>query len=231
MFWILIIAAASVVIILIANGDRGSILGLEPAQFATLSIMSLWAIFIGTGFFGGGSRLGEIFRNLAIWSLIIVMLMAGYVFRFELQDVGSRLSGGIIPGSPISTSTALGEQEVTLIRSQNGHFEANVTLNNAPARFLIDTGATSVVLTHQDAQSAGIEVDQLSFNSVHRTANGLGRFARATIDRFQLGGISRENMPVFVAKPELLSTSLLGQTFLESLKSYERRGDRLMLRD
>jgi aspartyl protease family protein len=76
-----------------------------------------------------------------------------------------------------------------------------------------------------------MDVDELNFSIRTQTANGTGRAARASIDQFYLGGIERRNMTVLVAEPGRLAQSLLGQQFLESLHSYEKRGDRLTLRD
>ena len=188
-------------------------------------------MLIGSAVFGRGTGIYETLKQLGIWVLIILMLMAGYVFRFDLQDIASRFSGGIIPGSPISTSDQNGRNTVTLIRSDNGHFEAAAGVNGQTIRFLVDTGATAIVLSARDAQAAGIDPNQLNFSIRTQTANGTGRAARATIDAFYLGGIERRNMSVLVAEPGRLGQSLLGQQFLESLHSYEKRGDRLTLRD
>lgn len=231
LFWVIAGLIGIVLILLIASGDTGTTLGFETNQFATAAVSGLWALLIGTAVFGRGTSFFETAKQLGIWILIILALMAVYVFRFDLQDVASRFSGGIIPGSPISTVDDAGRQTVTLIRSDNGHFEATAGVNGNSVRFLVDTGATSIVLSHADAGSAGIDVNNLRYSIRTQTANGTGRAARAEIDQFYLGGIERRNMPVLVAEPGRLDQSLLGQQFLESLHSYEKRGDRLTLRD
>ena len=231
LFWVLAGFLGLVLIILIASGDTGTALGFEANQFGTAAVAAVWALLIGGAVFGRGTSLYETLKQLGIWILIILMLMAAYVFRFDLQDFASRFSGGIIPGSPISTTGDDGRNTVTLIRSDNGHFEAAAGVNGQSIRFLVDTGATAIVMSARDARAAGIDVDQLNFNIRTQTANGTGRAARATIDQFYLGGIERNNLTVMVAEPGRLVQSLLGQQFLESLHSYEKRGDRLTLRD
>ena len=230
-FWILIGLMGVLLILLIASGDTGTTLGFETNTFATAAVSGLWALLIGTAVFGNGPGLAESIKQLAIWAIIILVLTAGYVFRFDLQDLGSRFTGGLIPGSPISTVSNNGSTEVTLVRSDNGHFEAVAAVNEQSVRFLVDTGATSIVLSADDAQAAGIDVSNLNYTIITQTANGTGRSALAGIKSLYLGGIERKNMTVMVAEPGKLGQSLLGQQFLESLSSYEKRGDRLTLRD
>ena len=230
-FWIIIGIAGLVLIALIVSGDTGKTLGFESGQFASASIMALWALLIGGAAFGGGVKFGDTIKQLSIWVLIIVSLMGGYVFRYDLQDIGSRMTGGIIPGSPISTMNDNGRTVVTLIRSDNGHFEATADVNGQTVNFLVDTGASAIVLSHEDAKTVGINTDNLAYTIVVQTANGAGRSARARIDSLYVGGIERKKLRVMVAEPGKLGQSLLGQQFLESLSSYEKRGDRLTLRD
>ncbi|MGI9367163.1 MAG: TIGR02281 family clan AA aspartic protease [Rhizobiaceae bacterium] len=230
-FWGMIGLLGLLLIILIASGDTGTTLGFETNQFAVVAVSALWAVLIGTALIGRSGGLIQVLRQLGIWVLIILALMATYVFRFDLQDIASRFSGGIIPGSPISSTNDDGLTVVTLIRSENDHFEATAGVNGKTIRFLVDTGASSVVLSAEDAQLAGLNPASLDYSVRTQTANGTGRAARATVNNLYLGGIERKNFPVLVAQPGRLGQSLLGQQFLESLHSYEKRGDRLTLRD
>ena len=230
-FWILIGILGLILIALITSGDTGKTLGFESNKFAAFSVMALWAVLIGSGVFSRGIKFGDTIKQMVIWVVIILILMSGYVFRYDMQDMASRLSGGLVPGSPISTINDEGRTEVTLIRSENGHFEANAGVNGKTVRFLVDTGATAIVLNTLDAELVGINIDALSFTVLTQTANGTGRSAKARIKSLYLGGIERQNLTVLVAEPGQLDQSLLGQQFLESLASYEKRGDRLTLRD
>lgn len=220
-----------VLIALIASGDTGTTLGFETNVFAGAAVSFLWAIVIGSAVFSRGTSFAGALRQLAIWVLIVLALMAIYVFRYDLQDVAARFTGGIVPGSPISRVGDEGRTTVTIVRSDNGHFEAVAGINGVSVRFLIDTGATSIVLSAQDARAAGIDPDSLDYTIATQTANGIARSARAVIETLYLGGIERKKMQVLVAQPGRLGRSLLGQQFLESLSSYEKRGDRLTLRD
>jgi len=207
-FWLIMGLIGAVLFILIANHDQGSLWGIDNSRFAAFAIMSVWAVVIASAAFGRGQSFGRIARQLVIWLFIIVVLMSLYVFRFDLQDFGSRLTGGIIPGSPISSVNSDGARQVTLIRSPNGHFEADAFINGKPVRFLVDTGASAIVLSARAATSAGLDLNQLNFSVVTQTANGRGRAARAVIDKLTLGSIVRINMRVLVAEPGRLNQSL-----------------------
>lgn len=231
LFWIIIGVLGASLIGLIINHDKGTLLGIENNQFASFVVISMWGVLIASAAFGRGRALGETLKQLAIWLAIILVLMAGYVFRYELQDIGARLTGGLIPGSPISRIGLSGGHEVTLIRSPNGHFEADIRIDGTTVRFLIDTGASTIVLSAADARRVGIDLATLNYSVLTQTANGRGRAARANIASLRIGSIERQKLQVLIAAPGRLGQSLLGQDFLESLSSYEKRGDRLTLRD
>jgi aspartyl protease family protein len=170
-------------------------------------------------------------RNFAIWIAVFLVLMTGYLYRFELQDVVHRLSGGLLPGSPISTTSDDGRLQTLLIRSDSGHFEADGRANGAPVRFLVDTGASVIVLSNEDADAAGISTGDLSYSIPVTTANGRTTAARIALDEVSIGDITRYKVQAMVAKPGALGQSLLGMSFLSSLSSFEFRGDRLVLSD
>lgn len=230
-FWVIAGAAAFVLIALLASGDSGEVMGLETGLFATLSITTLWGAFLASSLLGTRTNWGMAAVQLSIWALIILTLMALYAFRYELQDIGHRFTGGLLPGSPISATYGEGRKEVTIIRSSNGHFEVDADINSKNIRFLIDTGASSIVLTHADAERAGIAVENLNYNIPVMTANGISRAALSYITSLRVAEITRRNLRITIAQPGRLGQSLLGQQFMESLSSYERRGDRLTLRD
>lgn len=190
-----------------------------------------WGLFVMAGMFGSGIGILRAFRDLAIWAVILVAIAGGYVFRHDLQDVASQFTAGLIPGSPHSSVDDEGRLQVTLFRAPNGHFEADVAVQGTPVRFVLDTGASTVVLSARDARRVGLDPDSLRFDVLTRTANGTGRAASVILNEVRLGRIVRRDVRALVARPGSLYVSLLGQNFLDSLSSYERRGNRITLRD
>jgi aspartyl protease family protein len=95
---------------------------------------------------------------------------------------------------------------------------------------VLDTGASSVVLTQEAAKTAGLPLELLNYSVNVDTANGRSRAAPVTIDRLVVGDIVERAVPALIAQPGHLRTSLLGMSFLNRLESWEVRGDKLMLR-
>ena len=122
-----------------------------------------------------------------------------------------------------------GSAQFTTTRAPDGHFYADVRINGATSRMLIDTGATSVILSRADAQRAGIQARPGEFTSIARTAGGEIGLKPVTIDRIALGSIDSRHVEAMVAETDL-PVSLLGQSFLERVGTVEISGNELRLR-
>lgn len=230
-FWFAIGALALGLVLLLLSGDTGTVFGMEDDSFARIVYLGVLGAIIAAGIVGSGMRFGHVARTMAIWLLLLLVLMAGYQYRYELQDVASRLSAGLIPGSPLSITDADGRAAVMIDRLANGHFEVRAEINGAPLIVMIDTGATSTVLTFEDARRAGYEPEALRFEIPIMTANGQASAARAVADEIRIGDIVRRRVPVMVAQSGRLERSLLGMNFIGTLSGFDMRGERLVLRD
>ena len=229
--WIVLGAMALGLVLLVANGDTGSVLGIEDETYArTLYLGALGAV-IAVGILGSGQRFGELARSLAVWLLILLILMAGYQYRYELQDVAHRVSAGLLPGSPMSVADSEGRAAVMIDRMSNGHFEVRAEVDGVPVTVVVDTGATSTVLTARDAARAGYYAADLSFTVPIMTANGQASAARVVVDELRVGEIVRRRTTLLVVEDGKLDRSLLGMNFIGSLSGFDMRGDRLILRD
>lgn len=231
LLWIVLGAMALGLVLLLASGDSGSVLGVGDETFARTLYLGALGVVIGAAILGSGIRLGHAARAMAVWALIILVLVAGYQYRYELQDVASRLTAGLIPGSPLSVSGEDGRAAVMLDRLANGHFEVRAEFDGVPVTTMIDTGATATVLTAEDARRAGYQPETLSFNVPIMTANGQARAARVVADEIRVGEIVRARVPVLVVEPGRLDRSLLGMNFIGTLSGFDMRGQRLILRD
>lgn len=118
--------------------------------------------------------------------------------------------------------------EIRLRRRANGHFYADAQVNGTTVEFLIDTGATSVALTREDAQRAGLRFNDSEVEVVAQGASGevWGKFV--TIDRLSLG--SKSARDVYGTILQGSEQSLLGQAFLSQFASVEIRDDTMVLR-
>ena len=161
----------------------------------------------------------------AIWIGVLAMLGLGYSYRGELGGVWTRLRSAVAPG--MAASTAPGEMVVT--QDDQGNFTLLGQVNGQPVRFVVDTGASDIVLTPADARRLGVDVDHLSYPHPTETANGVGRSAPYTARSLVIGGLALANVDMAIdAAP--MSTSLLGMSFLRRLESYQVRDGRLYLR-
>ena len=117
---------------------------------------------------------------------------------------------------------------IVLDRESNGHFFADVQINGAPVRVLVDTGATGIALSRDDARRAGLAVSAGMFEVVGEGANGdvHGEFVR--LDRVSLGSKTVEGIAAVVLDEG--NHSLLGQNFLSKFDTVEIRGDKMYLR-
>ena len=218
-------------VILVATHDSGTVGSMASRDFAHLVMLSALALVIGSGALAARGHFGATVRALAAWLLVILILVAGYQYRYELQDVASRVTAGLIPGSPLSITDADGRLTVILERRAHGHFTAQGSIDGKAVDFLVDTGATSTVLTYADARNAGFDVDSLSFTVPVSTANGRANAASVRGVDIGVGGIERRNQTVLIAADGALEQSLLGMSFITSLSGFDMRGDRLILRD
>ena len=119
---------------------------------------------------------------------------------------------------------------VEIARGNTGEFGLQATINGVNAPMVIDTGATSVVLTWETAKAAGLPLELLAFNVEVETAAGHTRAARLTLDRLAVGKLVERSVPALVVPRGQMKTNLLGMSFLDRLESWEVRPDKLMLR-
>ena len=225
------VIAAAALLALLWGGEADTIFGMDGDMVVRAMMLGAIGVAIGAGILGSGIRFGEMTRTIAIWLGILVALVGGYQYRYELQDIASRLTAGLVPGSPISVTDAQGRRTVIVEKQPNGHFETRAEVNGKPVYFLIDTGATTTVLSYDDARAVGYDLSVLAFNIPVSTANGTARAARVTADEIRIGEIFRNRQTVFVAGPGQLGQSLLGMSFLSTLAGYDVRGDRMVLLD
>ncbi len=230
-FWIAMALLAAGLVALVATNDAGTVLGMESGSFASVLYLGVLALVIGAGMIGRRIPLASTLKTVTAWLVILLVLVGGYQYRYELQDVASRITAGFVPGSPISVLSADGENAVRLEKLAHGHFGALAEVDGETVDFLVDTGATTTVLSAADAERIGIDVGNLNFGIPISTANGVARAARTVVDEIRIGTISRSRLPILVAAPGTLSQSLLGMNFIGSLSGFDVRRDVMILRD
>ncbi len=231
LFWIVMGMIGLGLVLLILNDSSGQTFGIANDDFSTLVWLAPLVLVIGTVVLRSGRPPGTLARQFGGWVVIVLVLIAGYQYRYELQDLASRVSAGLVPGSPLALGEEDGRATVTLQKALNGHFEARVLVNGTAIRAVVDTGASGTVLSAADARLIGLDLDALRYTVPVATANGVTNAAGARAEQIAIGGIVRDDMPILVAAPETLGQSLLGMSFISTLSGFDVRGDRMILRD
>jgi aspartyl protease family protein len=170
-------------------------------------------------------RFSDVLEAALLWIVVALLLVLGYTYRFELRDVSEQVLAEFIPGRAVSKG-----RTVEIARSGSGSFSLAMQVNGARVPMVLDTGASSVVLTQEAAKAAGLPLEVLNYSVNVDTANGRARAAPVTLDRISIGGITERSVPALIAQPGQLRMSLLGMSFLNRLESWEVRGERLLMR-
>jgi aspartyl protease family protein len=169
--------------------------------------------------------LGQTARHVVVWAAILVLLGVGYTFRDDLASAALRVRSAIIPAYAVATAPG----SMVIGRGEGGGFYVMGKVNGAPVRFLVDTGATQIVLSPADAGRAGLATASLKYSDPSETANGVGYGAAGSVRSLVVGPVSLADAPVTINQAPM-SASLLGMPFLDHFASIEVRGDRLFLR-
>jgi aspartyl protease family protein len=165
-------------------------------------------------------------QAIAISGGILMGLLVLYASRDELSAALDRAIGDIGSGRTVVTPGG----EVVTARKTDGSFVVSGRVNGHEARFIFDTGASTVVLRAENAAALGFKPDSLNYSIPVSTANGTALAAPVIIESLSVGPITEKNVRALIAKSGVLHANLLGMTFLERLASYEVRGNRLILR-
>ena len=128
-------------------------------------------------------------------------LPTGFVYRFELQGFGNRLLAGLVPGRATIITDSEGQQEVVLHKMLNGHFETGATVNGQEISMLVDTGASSIALSYEDAERIGLDPANLNYIVTVMTANGRAQAAPVMLEEISIGPITRRNIGARMAMP------------------------------
>ena len=226
LLWVLLIGLLIAVLVLIAQHGQGTVGPLSTNDFGSLAYQLAILIFLAAAVLTMfRERFTQAIVYAVLWVIVALVLVIGYSYRYDLGDVAERVMAELVPGHVISHG-----RSVEVARSGGGDFAIAAQINGARAHMVLDTGASSVVLTQDDAKAAGLPIDLLDYTVSIDTANGRTRAAPVTLDRLAVGGLEERSVEALVVQPGQLHTSLLGMSFLNRLQSWQVVGDRLVLK-
>lgn len=219
------------VLFLITVGMQSGASRLDGDGAMQLVYYGLLVSLIGSGILASQRNLGEAARNLGLWVLIILVLSSVFVFKDDAQNFASRLTAGLIPGRAAVITDVDGRKSAILSMGDNGHYAVDASVNGVTVPMMVDTGATTIALSYEDADRIGLNPGSLSFSSTVMTANGPARTAYVTLPEIEVAGIRRTNVEAGIAERGKLGGSLLGMNFLTQLRSFSFSGNEMTLQD
>ncbi|WP_286759112.1 MULTISPECIES: retropepsin-like aspartic protease family protein [Sulfitobacter] len=181
-------------------------------------LIVLMAMVAGWFFIQSRQGWNKTLQQVAVWAMIFTGVAAGYGLWEDINRQGD------IPRQAYEASTG----SVTLPRARDGHYYLTATINGTPLRFVVDTGATDMVLTRADAEAAGLSPDRLNYLGRASTANGEVRTAYVRLDEVELGGVRDTDVPAVVNEGEMRQ-SLLGMGYLQRWGRIEITNGELIL--
>jgi aspartyl protease family protein len=189
-------------------------------DYGSLLYLGLLLLLVGGSYaIASRGRMAQVLTQGAIWALIFLGTIAAYGLWPEIRSA-------MIPTQQ-SLLTPEG-QAVTVPRAVNGHYYLTLRINDVPVVFTVDTGATDLVLSRDDARAVGIRPEDLAYLGMAGTANGTVRTARVTLDEVALEQIVDRDVHAVVTDGEL-DGSLLGMSYLHNFSRLEIAEGELIL--
>lgn len=189
----------------------------DSQTIGSLVYLTLLLCAVGGWFIASQRKnLGKMAQFAAVWGFIFL----GFIVAVGLwNDIRSDIA---------PRQSVMADNTVTVPRASDGHFYLTLEVNGVPTRFVVDTGATAIVLSMQDAVAAGIDTDALIFSGRANTANGTVQTAPVRLDSLSLSGTPETNVRAVVNGGEMRE-SLLGMSFLNRFSRLEIAGGQLLL--
>jgi aspartyl protease family protein len=213
---LIIVAAVLLGLGALAFTFRDALPPIPPGGWMQAIYLVMAALLVGGGMFARGRMGPDWLRNAVLWLVILFAIMGAYSFRGQ---IGAMLN----PGAARAVGDAM-----ELRRGDDGHFWADVEINNTMVRMMVDTGASAIALSPRDARRIGLDPATLSYTTRVATAQGETTAAPVMLRDLRVGNISTGEIAADVMREEI-GVSLLGMNFLNRLEGFEVRSDALLL--
>lgn len=180
-------------------------------------LILLLAVIAGWFLLQARQGLNRTLQQAAVWAMIFTGGAAAVGLWQDITRTGTR--------AQMQTSAS---GQIILPRARDGHYYLTAQINGAPIRFVVDTGASDIVLTQDDARKAGIDPGSLKYLGRANTANGQVRTAFVKLDQVALGQSLDHGVPA-VVNAGSMAQSLLGMGYLQRWGRIEIAEGRMIL--
>jgi aspartyl protease family protein len=217
LFYYLIFTGALILLVAWLIKSYPTVLQQDSTRLHLISSLIILA-YLGLHIFSRRFQVKQAVKDALVWVGIGAMLLIGYQYKDQLKEQlfptkGQQHNGG----------------EVRFRLSDNNHFFIDARLNGYPVRFLVDSGASRVIVSRSIAEKTGIVTEGLTFNQPTMTANGLVMSAPVKFGKLEVGPIVLYDVAGAVVENNL-NEPLLGMSFLNRLSSWRVEGDTLILK-
>ncbi len=160
-----------------------------------------------------------------------VVVAGGYIARYADKAVVEAPASQAATVQPVEQlrQASVGQHTMELIRGRDGHFHVDARVDGRHVDFMVDTGASLVILRETDAASVGVRPMPRDYTATVSTANGTIKAAPAKLERIEVGDITVFDVPALVLPDQALSQNLLGVAFLSRLRRYQFADGRMLL--
>ncbi len=214
-FWVLIMLGATVALVFVLEQLFPGTLDDPDARMTIISRVG-WLALIGASVLTfARANPKSALRNAAIWVAIFVGLTGILAFKDDAAFIGKRFLGAISPMQGMTHD----DGSVSFPAGPDGHFRVQAMVNGGRVTFMVDTGATDIVLAPSDARRIGFDPAMLEFDQLAQTANGTVRGAAIRLDSLIVGPIDMGQLPATVNGADM-AESLLGMEFLNRLAGW-----------
>ena len=165
---------------------------------------------------------GTAMAHIGAWGVVFAALILMYSYRDQFSSLRDRFTAELVPAKGEQT----GPSSIAFPLESDGHYHVYATVDGTSIRFLVDSGASDVVFSPQDARTLGLQPEYLSYSMTAETANGEVRGAPTQIGKLQIGPIVMRGIPATVNQAEM-PVSLLGMEFLRRLRAWGVKDGRL----
>jgi aspartyl protease family protein len=189
-------------------------------SLASLGYSALLLLALGGAYFASHRQsVGKSLQMALVWGMIFMGCMAIYGLWGDIsRDYGRK-------SLPITQQ----DGAIALPRASDGHYYVTANVNGTEIEFLVDTGASDIVLSRLDAARIGFDLDRLAFLGSARTANGVVPIAYGRLKTIRLGNHLDQAVSVSINGGEM-DKSLLGMSYLGRFGRIEMTQDQLILR-
>ena len=181
-------------------------------------LVVLGGVLLGSVLLSRLNEVSKVLKEAGIWVILFVVVIAVVAGWQDIRTAGGQFSSNVTE-----------QGEIIIPQQRDGHYHLTLTINGAAVDFLVDTGASDIVLTQSDAEKIGFDTKQLEYWGTASTANGTVRLAVVRLKSVELGPYKDTNIRATVNEGQM-STSLLGMAYLDRFGSIQIEKDRMILR-